>query len=218
MFKKAGVIALCLAVGAGGLAGCSKKQTDIDTSHFDAVVQRAAMAVPADVDFIEETVYIDVPADAEDIKFDFAKFFEEYPEFVGKNFYFTRDDVKKGDGTAVKGYAWVEVEGTSARTRRYKKLGSEGDEKIESMGRSEIAKLIGRTGETRMYFMRDGGRLVYLDHTTGSAIAGGETKVTFRLHGNHGKVAIMNLIVTKPGNQKMTDDGPTQAERLEPAD
>jgi hypothetical protein len=218
MFKKAGVIALCLAVSAGALAGCSKKQTDIDAGLFDATVQRAAITEPAEPIIIEDTVYIAVAEDAEDIKFDFAKFFEEYPEFIGKNFYFTRDDVKKGDGTFVKGFAWVEVEGTSQRTRRYKKLGSETDEKIKSMGRSEIAKLIGRTGETRMYFMKNGERIVYLDHTTGSAIAGGKTQVTFRLHGNHGKVAIMNLVVTKPGDQPMTDDGPTQAEKLEPAD
>ncbi|MDR0462562.1 MAG: hypothetical protein LBG88_04545 [Christensenellaceae bacterium] len=199
---KIATLALCLisiSVCATVLTGCGSKQIkitadDISIYSFDENWDKSA-ALPTAMH--EETIKIDVASDTIDVEFDFAKFFETNPEFLGKNFYFTRDDLKKGDGTLIKGYGWTEVEPGNATTRKYKKMGYEDKEEIEAMSKDEIQDLKAHEGEARMYFLSDGGIVTYIDATTGSNLESGETNVTFRIHGNHGRVALMKVLVNK---------------------
>ena len=138
-----------------------------------------------------------------DVEFDVFKFFgnQKHEKFLGKNFYFTRDDVTKGDGTKVKGFAWVEVEPGSSATRKYKRLGYHEDMNETARTKTQIEAMPEREGELRMYFLKTGGtvdrHLVYIDPTTGSTIEEGETRATFRFHGHHGKAAEMRVLVNK---------------------
>ena len=205
---KIGSLALCLTLLAGFLGACNKKQMSLTLADVDVYTYvGSAINGPltaTGTNKATETdgvLHVDVASDVDDIEFDTAKFFTANPEYLGKNFYFTRDDVKKGDGTLIKGSAWVEVEGGNASSRLYKKLGYEDDQTVDAMTKTQIEALPNGEGTLRMYILtkgtQDGKHVVYIDPTTGSTIDTGETRVTFRFHGQNGKVAKMDVIVNK---------------------
>jgi hypothetical protein len=199
---KIGVLALCAAsicTCIVTLTACGTKQVkitgnDIEVYSYSSTWDKSS-ALP--VTMQEDTLRIDVDANTIDVEFDFAKFFDANPDFIGKNLYITRNDITKGDGTLVKGYAWREVEGGTASTRKYKKLGSEDNEETQAMTKNEIQDLDGREGEIRLYLLNSGACVTYIDASTGSSLETGEKNVTFRIHGNHGKVAVMKVLVNK---------------------
>ena len=175
------------------------KVDDVDIYAFAGKTRSDKLTDIGDNKVTQEdgTIRIAVDTDTDDIEFDFAKFFEKNPKFKGKNFYITRDDIKKGDGSFVKGYGWVEVEPGNPNTRKYKKLGDEDNDKVQAMTRQEIEGLEAREGEVRMYFLKDGRCTTYIDASTGSNLEEGETRVTFRLHGHNGRVAQLKVLVNK---------------------
>jgi hypothetical protein len=136
-----------------------------------------------------------------EIQYDMTKFFNANPDFIGKGFYFTRDDVTKGDNTLRKGNAWVEVQSGNSLTRKYEKLGKpQSKEEEKPLTRGQIEKLPLRSGELRMYILGMGTEKTYLlygDATTGSKIDNGENPTTFTLHGNNGKTAKFKTVVVK---------------------
>jgi hypothetical protein len=194
---RAGAVALCITATAGFFAGCKTKQETVEAAHVDVVAFTSPTATHKPlVSQDNKHIRVDVASNVNDLEFDLRNFFDNREEYLGKNFYFTRDDVTKGDHTLVKGYAWVET-GKDTRGRLFKKLGHHDDEEVDAMSKSEIVKLPGREGEARMYFMKDGRKLLYMDSTPASAIEKGETRTMFRLHGHHGRVAEMNIVVNK---------------------
>jgi len=197
-------IALCVTMLAAGFAGCNTKKTQMNLGHVDVYV--AGDSKPLSdiggnrVSSSDGVVRIDIVSDVKDVMIDLTKFFDKRDEYLGKNFYFTRDDVKKGDGTLVKGYAWVEV-GKESGNRVYKKLGMHKKQEITPKTKGEIEMLPGREGEARLYILTSGDQagkhVLYLDSTTGSNLAKGETRVTFRFHGHHGRAAELKVLVNK---------------------
>jgi len=207
---KVTAIALCLISAAAAFTACTSKEAitleakDVDVyvySNDYSVSDKLTDTGANKVTYSDNTLRVDIDKDVIDVEFDLAPFFTENDVFLGKNFYFTRDDVKKGDGTLIKGSAWVEVEGGTAGSRLFKKLGYEDDEETEPMTKSDIAALEDGEGESRMYILTKGTQagkhIVYIDPTTSSNVESGETRVTFRLHGNHGKSAELKVLVNK---------------------
>jgi len=187
--------ALCVIMLAGVLGGCNTKKVMIDPDLID-VHTIGNVISKSNHEYMDKTVHVKASSDVKDVKVDLAKFFKVYPEYIGKNFYFTRDDVKKGDGTLIKGYAWVEV-GKSNGNKLFKKLGTENDEKTKPITRGKIAKLEEHEGKARMYILKNGEHVLYLDNTPESNMQSGDNRVTFRLHGNHGRAAELKVVVKK---------------------
>jgi len=189
------------------VTACSTKTMDVDSDHVDVYVYVGSTLSPKltdagtnKVSYQDKTLHVDVASNVTEVEFDLQAFFTANPKFKGKNFYFTRSDVKKGDGTLIKGYGWTQV-GGEAGSRLYKKFGHEQNESIEEMTKEQIAALPNREGEARMYAITTGTQagkhLLYIDPSTGSQVETGETAVTFRLHGHHGKTAVLKVKVIK---------------------
>jgi len=206
---RATALTLCLTFAVTMFAACnSKKTTTLEAKHVDVYVytddtvsNKLTNTGANKVTYSDKTLRVDVAKDVNDVEFDLAPFFKENKKHKGKNFHFTRDDVTKGDGTLIKGSAWVEVEGGTASNRLYKKLGYEHDADVKAKTKHEIAAIENREGEARMYILTKGTHagkhLVYIDSTTGSTIDTGETRVSFRFHGHHGKNAELKVVVNK---------------------
>ena len=203
-----GSLVLCLTVLTTFLGACGKKTTNIGLAQVDvyAYVGNAITGPLTDtgtnkVTETNGTIRVDVASDVDDIEFDIAKFFNANTDYLGKDFYLTRDDVKKGDGTLVQGSAWVEVTGGTAATRLYKKLGYENDATVDAMTKQQIEGLPAGEGSVRMYILtagtQAGKHVIYIDPTTASQVNTGETRVTFRFIGQNGKTAMMTVIVNK---------------------
>jgi hypothetical protein len=195
---KIGTAAVCVATIGICLSACGKKNVritkdDIDIYSYTSLWEKEAVSPTME----DNKIKIDVASDVIDIEFDFQKFFTANPEYIGKNLYLTRDDIKKGDGTLIKGYAWKEVETGTAGSRKYKKLGDEDNEEVEAKTKTEIMGLEDNEGEIRLYVLSDGSYVTYIDSTPESNLESGEKNVTFRIHGNSGKVAVMKVLVNK---------------------
>jgi len=152
-------------------------------------------AITAEVE--KGSALVNITEKVGDVEFDFAPFFAENPEFIGKNFYFTRNDVLKGDNTFVKGFGWKEIDETEDGNRMFKRLGYESYKEIKPMTKGDIEAMEAREGEVRMYFLNDGRCVAYADATTGSNLKPGENPITFKLHGHHGRVAELKVVVNK---------------------
>jgi hypothetical protein len=210
---KIGAVALCTTIAASVFAACGKNSTEeekyatIGIDQVDIIAYGDTISGPLGatgdnrVSEVGNTIRVDVAEDTYEVEFDVTKFFDDNAGYLGKDFYFTRDDVKKPDHTLVKGHAWVETEGGNPDVRKYKMLGYENDEETEAMTKGEIKELDGREGEARLYVLTQGipdyRYLLYLDPDTTSNIAEGETKVTYKLHGDNGEHAQMKVLVNK---------------------
>jgi len=207
---KIGAVAICATIGASVFGACGKSEDKYATIGLDQVAvftygdeYEGPLTATGDnkVSEANGVIRVDVAEDVNDVEFDVTKFFEDNAGYLGKDFYFTRSDVKKGDNTLVKGYAWVETEEGNADVRKYKKLGTESDEETEAMTKTEIKALEGREGEARLYVLTqnipDYRYLLYLDADTTSNIEEGETAVTYKLHGDNGEHAQMKVSVNK---------------------
>jgi len=200
-------LALCLVIAATVFTACKSKVSAVSLEHVDVYVLTAGTRSDKLTDvgtnkvtYTDGTLRVDVAASVSEVEFDLASFFAANPKYAGKKFYFTRDDVKKGDGTLVKGYAWAQV-GTEGGNRVYKKMGYETNESIKAKTKEEITALINREGEARMYALTAepgaGRSLVYLCPTLDSSVEPGETRVTFYFRGHHGKTAVLKVLVNK---------------------
>jgi len=205
--SRIGALALCLTLSLT-LIACTGKTTKVEAHHVDVHVYadgtRSAKLTNTGenrVNYVDGVLRVDVANDVTEVEFEVSRFFTANEKFKGKNFHFTRDDVKKGDGTMIRGSAWVEVGGECGTSRTFKKLGYENDTDVKAKTKHEIANMESREGETRMYIMTKGDNagkhLIYLDATTSSTIKEGETRVTFRFHGHHGKTAELRVLVNK---------------------
>jgi len=182
------VTGVCLVMTA-----CNSKKSQVDA----AMVDIKAMGGSYTSSMQDDVLKIEVTQGTKDIEFDFTKFFKENPEYIGKNFYFTRSDVFKGDNTLIKGAAWVEHDKDNGN-RRFVKLGKEfNEEKGTPKTRGEIAALEEHEGKARMYILKDGKHLLYYDHTPESNIKSSPEPVTIRFHGHHGRVAELKVQVVK---------------------
>jgi len=203
---KVAALALCV-LALTTLTACGKKTMTVTNAHVDVYTYVGNTLSPKltgtgdnRVSFADKTLTVHVAADVSEVEFDLAPFFTANAEYKGKDFYFTRTDVKKGDGTLIKGKAWYQT-GGDAGSRLYKPLGYENDETVEAITKEAIAALPDRAGEARMYIITSGSQagkhVVYLDPTTGSAVETGETRVTYKLHGHNGKKATLKVLVKK---------------------
>jgi hypothetical protein len=204
---KMGAVALCVTLVLASLAACSGKAAAMTLAHVDVYTYVGNTLGPKltntgdnKVSEANGRITVNVAADVTEVEFDVANFFTGNEKYKGKNFYFTRSDVKKGDGTLIKGYAWVQV-GGDAGNRTYKKLGYESDTTVTAKTKEEIAALDNREGEARLYIIttgtQSGKHVVYLDATTGSSVSTGETNVVFMFHGHNGKTAKLDVKVIK---------------------
>jgi hypothetical protein len=206
---KIGSFAVCAVALAASLSGCKSDaaikiksdQIDIRTSAGNstgAVLTGVGSNKVADENDI---VRVDAAANVNDVEYDLTKFFSANPKFLGKKFYFTRDDVKKGDGTLVRGTAWVETEPGNASTRKYKKLGMETKSEIKGKTKQQISDMPDREGSVRLYCINNGTPntkyVIYGDPALSSNIESGETRVTFKLHGHNGKTAKLQTKIVK---------------------
>ena len=206
-FLRTGAVALCLTLAVTMLVACGGKHARVEAKHVDVYVYTgntlSSKLTGTGVNKVTEhdgVLRVDIAKNVTEVEFDLAPFFAENEKYLGKNFYFTRDDVKKADSTLIKGYAWYQV-GGDASNRLYKKVGYENDSTVTAMNKTEIAALENREGEARMYIITSGTQtgkhVLYIDPTTSSSIETGETRVTFRFHGHHGKTAELKVLVNK---------------------
>ena len=186
-------IGLCVAMFGSIFAGCNTKKMTIGLDMVDIYAIGGMHTAKQDDN---GRIKIDVTQSTSDVQFNLQRFFAQHPGFIGKGFYFTRNDVTKGDGTLIKGSAWVQV--SDEGTRLFKKLGYENDTETQSLTKSQIERLPEKQGTIRMYILKDGKHTVYLDSTTESNMKPGKTPVRFRFHGHHGRVAQLEVEVTKP--------------------
>ena len=176
------------------LTACNTKKMEIQPAYVDIKTLGGSHTTTR---LQDGTLRLDVTKDAKDIEFDFTKFFKENPEYMGEKFYLTRDDVLKGDNTLIRGSAWQEYDKQNGN-RRFKKIGKEfNDDPGTPRTKGEIMALEEHEGKVRMYILKDGKHLVYFDPTPESNIIPGESPVTFRLHGHHGRVAELKVLVMK---------------------
>ena len=208
---KLGAVALVFTLAITMLAACGKsgaKTATIGTEHVDVYTyvgntlsSKLTATGTNKVTKEGNTVRVDVAKNVDEVEFDLAPFFAVNTGYKGKDFYFTRTDVKKGDNTLIKGSAWVEVTPGTATTRLYRKLGSETDTTTPAISKTEIAALADRAGEARMYILtagtQAGKHIVYIDPTVGSAVEPGTTEVTFKFHGHNNQTAEMKVKVVK---------------------
>ena len=181
-------VILCAVLITVILGACNTKQMTVSADYLDITPIGYGEITVIETD--DNQIIIAAPNTVMDIRINLHKFFTQYPEFIGKNFYFTRDDVKKGDNTYIKGLAWVEYDNDGIR--RYKQLGKHEDTEIQPKTRGQIANLPDHEGKARMYILADGSHILYLDPSPESNITE-NTTVTFRLHGHHGRVAMLQI-------------------------
>ena len=202
-FLKITLASICITVLVGALSGCNTKAAAIEMSDVQMFALGVGQSNTALTEIganraerTKDAIRVTLAPHATDVRIDLTKFFNHNKNFLGKNFYFTRDDVKKGDGTFVRGSAWVQVDG-EAGNRLYKKLGFENNPNIAPQTRQEIEQLDAFAGAARIYFHNDGTQILYLEPSTSGELQSGQTNVTFRFHGQHGRVARLNIIIDK---------------------
>jgi hypothetical protein len=183
-------------------SGCGKADAAIAMDDVTIYAHTADKVTPVkstgknNASIQDGAIKINVAKDVNDIEIDLSRFFTR-ERLGGKDFYLTRDDVKKGDNTLVKGYAWKQTEGADSKTRKFKRLGYENNERVKPMAKKDIVELPAGDGDVRMYILDDGRHSVYLDPTPSSVLPTGETRVTYRLRGHNGKRAELKVIVNK---------------------
>ena len=204
---KISALAVCLIVAVSALTACGGEPAKLGLAHVDVYTYVGNTLSPKlttsgsnRVSFDGDLLTVNVAANVTEVEFDLAPFFAANTAHKGKDFYFTRSDVKKGDGTLVKGKAWYQT-GGDAGNRLYKPLGYENDETVTAKNKEAIAALPNREGEVRMYIITSGTQtgkhVVYLDPTTGSEVETGETRVNFMFNGHNGKKAQLKVLVIK---------------------
>jgi len=190
------LVAFCLIATAVIFAGCFENGDNIDTTNYTTITldDTSIRTFGNETELPNTTmcndiICVTIDSDVENIEFDLARFFENNPEYLGSDFYFTRNDVKKDNGSLVKGRAWVQIEESNSSTRLFKRLGQENNNEMDGMTKNQINALPDHQGDVRMYILSDGNHSVYID--------GIETEVDFKFHGDNGKSAIMKTKIKK---------------------
>ena len=204
-------LALVFTFAFVALAACGEgKATAMNLSHVDVYTyvgnalsaKLTGTAVNGNkVSMVDGRLTVDVAANVTEVEFDLAPFFTNttHAKLKGKDFYFTRSDVKVGaTDKLVKGRAWVQTGGT-ATNRLYKQLGFESDLTKTAINKEAIAAL--ENGATRMYIITEGTQagkhVVYIDPTVTSSVSAGATHVNFKFHGHNGKKSELKVTVNK---------------------
>ena len=210
------MLAVTFAVVAFAACGTTGKEPEkpfaMGLSHVDVYTYASDVLSPKltgtavggnKVTFVNGRLVVDVAANVNEVEFDLAPFFTSntYKAMKGKNFYFTRSDVKIPGGTdeLVKGTAWVETTAGNATTRKYRPLGSETDTTVAEKTKAQIAAM--PNGAVRMYILtagtQAGKHVVYIDPTITSTLVPGTTAVDFTFYGHNGNNAELKVTVNK---------------------
>ena len=199
------VVALTACSGKAKIMALNMAHVDVYT-YSDNVLSTKLTGTAVNgnkVSMMNGRLTVDVAANVDEVEFDLSPFFAntDLAAYKGANFYFTRSDVTKTDSTElVKGYAWVQVDGT-ASNRLYKQLGYENDATKTPMNKGEIAALENQGGAARMYIITEGTQngkhVLYIDSSTNSEIAEGKTDVTFKFYGHNSKKSELKVTVNK---------------------